>query len=102
MATCGGIVAKSCPTLGTSWTVACQAPVSVGFSRQEYWSGLPSFRGSSIPRNQTQVSCIAGGFLHCRWLLSLPTELHEKPYGYLIFTFKFSIKNLLVHIIYST
>ena len=25
----------------TLWTVACQAPLSVGFSRQEYWSGLP-------------------------------------------------------------
>ena len=25
----------------TSWTVARQAPLSVGFSRQEYWSGLP-------------------------------------------------------------
>ena len=25
----------------TPWTVACQAPPSVGFSRQEYWSGLP-------------------------------------------------------------
>ena len=25
----------------TLWTVARQAPVSVGFSRQEYWSGLP-------------------------------------------------------------
>ena len=25
----------------TTWTVACQAPLSVGFSRQEYWSGLP-------------------------------------------------------------
>ena len=24
----------------TPWTVACQAPLSVGFSRQEYWSGL--------------------------------------------------------------
>ena len=26
----------------TPWTVACQAPLSMGFSRQEYWSGLPS------------------------------------------------------------
>ena len=26
---------------GTLWTVACQAPLSMGFSRQEYWSGLP-------------------------------------------------------------
>ena len=23
------------------WTVACQAPLSIEFSRQEYWSGLP-------------------------------------------------------------
>ena len=35
------LVAKSCPTLAAPWTVACQAPRSVGFSRQEYWSGLP-------------------------------------------------------------
>ena len=25
----------------TPWTVACQPPLSMGFSRQEYWSGLP-------------------------------------------------------------
>ena len=27
--------------LATSWTAAYQAPLSMGFSRQEYWSGLP-------------------------------------------------------------
>ena len=37
----GGLVAKSCLTLATPWTVACQAPLSMGFSRQDYWSGLP-------------------------------------------------------------
>ena len=37
----GGLVTKSCPTLAIPWTVACQAPLSMGFSRQEYWSGLP-------------------------------------------------------------
>ena len=37
----GGLVAKSCPTLVIPWTVACQAPLSMGFSKQEYWSGLP-------------------------------------------------------------
>ena len=36
----GGEVAKSCPTLANPWIVACQAPLSLGFSRQEYWSGL--------------------------------------------------------------
>ena len=38
----GGLVAQSCPTLVTPWTVAHQAPLSMGFSRQEYWSRLPS------------------------------------------------------------
>ena len=38
---CCCLVAKSCPTLEILWTVACQAPLSMGFSRQEYWSGLP-------------------------------------------------------------
>ena len=44
----------------TPWIVAYQAPPSMGFSRQEYWNGLPfSFsRGSSQPRDQTQVSRI--------------------------------------------
>ena len=36
-----GLVAKLYPTLKTPWTVTCQAPPSVGFSKQEYWSGLP-------------------------------------------------------------
>ena len=34
------LVSQSCPTLATPWTVACQAPLSVGFSRQGYWNGL--------------------------------------------------------------
>ena len=37
----GGLAPKPCLTLATPWTVACQAPLSVGFPRQEYWSGLP-------------------------------------------------------------
>ena len=37
----GGLVTKLCPTLVTPWTVACQAPLSMVFSRQDYWSGLP-------------------------------------------------------------
>ena len=34
-------VAQSCPTLVTPWTAAHQAPLSMGFSRQKYWSGVP-------------------------------------------------------------
>ena len=35
----GGVVTKLCLTLGAPWTV--QAPLFMGFSRQEYWSGMP-------------------------------------------------------------
>ena len=34
----------------TLWTVACQAPLSIGFSRQEYWSGLP-FQVALVVKN---------------------------------------------------
>ena len=37
----GGIVAKLCLTLATPGTIARQAPLFMGFSRQEYWSRLP-------------------------------------------------------------
>ena len=45
----GGLVAKSCPTLETPWNAACQAPLSMGFSRQEYWSGLPFPSPGDLP-----------------------------------------------------
>ena len=45
----GGLVAKSCPTLATPWTVARQTPLSMGFSRQGYWSGLPFPSPGDLP-----------------------------------------------------
>ena len=46
----------------TPWTVVYQAPLSMGFSRQEYWGGLPfpSPGESSQPRDWNQVSLIVG------------------------------------------
>ena len=35
------LVAQSCLTLVIPWTIAHQAPLSMEFSKQEYWSGLP-------------------------------------------------------------
>ena len=43
------LVAKSCPTLATPCTVACQAPLSLVFSKQEYWSGLPFPSPGDLP-----------------------------------------------------
>ena len=57
------LVAQSWPTLchPTGW--AHQVSLSMGFSRQEYYSGLPfSSRGSSRPRHWTCHSCISGEF----------------------------------------
>ena len=42
-------VAQSCPTLCDPWTVAHQAPPSMGFSRQECWSGLPFPSPGDLP-----------------------------------------------------
>ena len=41
------------------WTIACHDPLSIEFSRQEYWSGLPFPLPGHLPRDQTQVSYIS-------------------------------------------
>ena len=60
----GGFVAKSYRTLATPWTVAYQAPLSMGFSRQEYWSGLPC-----SPPGDLLDPGIEPSLLHCRQIL---------------------------------
>ena len=45
----GGLVTKRCPTLAIPWTVAHQAPLSMGFSRQEYRSGSPFRSPGDLP-----------------------------------------------------
>ena len=58
------LVAQSCQRFVTPWTISPQAPLSMGIlqARILEWVAMPSSRGSSQPRNQTQVSCIASGF----------------------------------------
>ena len=48
----------------TSWTVAYQAPPSMGFSRQEYWSGLPFPSQGIFPTQGSNP-----GLPHCRLML---------------------------------
>ena len=45
----GGLVAKSCLSFATPWTVAHQAPLSVGFPGQEYWRGMPFPSPGDLP-----------------------------------------------------
>ena len=51
----------SCVQLfATPWTPACQVLLSMEFSRQEYWSGLPFSSPGGLPRDWIWGSCIAG------------------------------------------
>ena len=43
------LVAQSCPLFVAPWTAARQAPLSMGFSGQEYWTGLPFFTPGDLP-----------------------------------------------------
>ena len=68
----------SCVRLFTTpWTVAHQAPVSMGFSRQEYWSG--------VPLHSSSAHCLIGlfafvwlSFLNVFWILLL-CWIHDLP-----------------------
>ena len=46
---CVHLVAQLCPALCDPWTVAHQASLSMGFSRKEYWSGLPCPPPGDLP-----------------------------------------------------
>ena len=61
------LVAQSCPTLVTPWTVALQGPLSMQFSRQEYWNELPFPPPEDLPDPAFKPKCpaspaLAGGF----------------------------------------
>ena len=69
----GGLVAKLCPTLTSPWTVACQTPLCMGFSKQEYWGGLPFPSPGDLPDPGIKPGSPA------LQTDSLPTELCGKP-----------------------
>ena len=67
----------------TPWTVACQAPLSMEFSRQEYWSGLPYPCSGDLPDPGIQkgllhllcwqvgsLSLASPGKSHCSWVVN--------------------------------
>ena len=69
----GGLVTKPYPTLATPWTVARQAPLTMGFSRQEYWRRSPFPSPGDHPNPGTEAGSPA---LQAD---SLPTELPGIP-----------------------
>ena len=65
------------------WTVACQAPLSMEFSRQEYWSGLPWRPPGDLanPGIELMSPALAGEFLTLsHWDALVSPSLHQ-AYG---------------------
>ena len=67
----------------TLWTVAFQALVTVGFSRQEYWSGLPCPPPVDLPDPGIELTslmspALAGRFFTTRALWEAHGEVHIK------------------------
>ena len=66
----------------TLWTVAHQAPLSVGFSRQEYWSGLPCPPPGDLPNPGIKLvslmsSALAGRFFTTRANWEVPCSRYQ-------------------------
>ena len=68
----------------TPWTIACQAPLSMGFSRQEYWSGLPcpppwDLPDPGIETTSLKSPALAGGFFttSATWEAGVPSSLEN-------------------------
>ena len=70
----GDLVTKSCWTLMTAWTIACQSPLPMGVFRKEYWSGLPYPSPGDLPDPGIESRSPA---LQAD---SLPTELQGKTF----------------------
>ena len=61
-----------CVLFVTPWTVACQAPLSMGFSRQEYWSELPFAPLGDPPDPRTEPTSSVSPALANRFFTTEP------------------------------
>ena len=66
MSPCYCLVAKSC-LFATPWTVACQAPLSMGFPRQENWSGFPVLLQGIFPTQGLNLRLLLGRQILYDW-----------------------------------
>ena len=61
------------------WTVACQVPLSMGFSRQEYWSGLPCPPAGDLPNPGTEPATPVSPTLTGRFFTTSTTWETPQP-----------------------
>ena len=91
-----GCVLSCVRSFAILWTVAHHAPLSMGFSRQEYWSGLPCSPSGDLPNPGKEctslTSALAGGFFTTSTTWKIPwtqisTEALKVFLDYINFTF---------------
>ena len=75
------ICSQLCLTLYDLWTVTRKAPLSTGFSRKEYWSGLPFLSPGDLLQGTQELNPYLLRFLHCRQVL-YPLSHLGSPHGY--------------------
>ena len=63
---------RLCCAFVTSWTVACQAPLSMRFPRRKYRSGLPFPAPGDLPDPGMQVTSLASPALAGRFFATVP------------------------------
>ena len=97
----------------TPWTVTCQAPLSVGFPRQEYWSGLTFIlfsREPSWPGIKTASPVMAGRFFFYHWaswealktsLATPANNLWRNSFVGLLFLFTLTLECVLIRSVVS-
>ena len=61
----------------TLWTIAQQASLSMGFPKQEYWSGLPFSSPGDLPDPGIKPRSPAGSLLHCRQIFFFYQLSHQ-------------------------
>ena len=63
----------------TPWTVTCQAPLSMGFSRLEYWSGLPFPTPGGLPDPGIKPAFLVSPALAGRFFTTAPPAINGVP-----------------------
>ena len=93
----------------TLWTVACQAPLFMGFFMQEYWSGLPCPPPRDLPNLRIKPESLMSPVFACRFFTTIATweaqtiqkiivKRKKKIYIYIyIYTFPFHLVCLFFH-----
>ena len=88
----------SCSAVSDPWIVACQAPLSMEFPRQEYWSGLPLPSPGRKSHSLLPDLSLNLHLMHCRQIFFLPLSHPGKP-NILHNCIQLQTKNLSINLI---